>query len=95
MEIMMKDIGDVISSVLQKSERFKKSIQKSQPPPCNPSSSDSEEQQMKILHQVAIIIQKNWRGFYTRKMLREYFEQLYIDSQHFHEQNMVGLNKSQ
>ncbi len=28
MEIMMKDIGDVISSVLQKSERFKKEFQK-------------------------------------------------------------------
>ena len=28
MEIMMKDIEDVISSVLQKSERFKKEIQK-------------------------------------------------------------------
>jgi hypothetical protein len=50
---------------------------------------------MKILNQVANIIQKNWRGYYTRKMLREYFEQLYIDSQNFHEQNMVGLNKSQ
>ena len=41
-------------------------------------------------------IQKNWRGVYTQRLLREYFEQLFIESQQLlHEQNLLGLNKSQ
>jgi hypothetical protein len=44
---------------------------------------------------MATLIQKNWRGFHTRQLLREYFDQLFLESQHLIQQNYLGLNKSQ
>ncbi len=44
---------------------------------------------------MATLIQKNWRGFHTRQLLREYFDQLFLESQHLIQQNYMGLNKSQ
>jgi hypothetical protein len=44
----------------------------------------------------ATIIQKNWRGFLTRKLLTEYFSQMMaMNEDNYHSEQMAGMNRSE
>ena len=47
-----------------------------------------------LYNESAIMIQKIWRGFNTRKLLREYFDELYLKSKNLIPMNLPRLNKS-